>query len=176
MRILSVILTISIIIFYFNSDSILAQENIEDRTIVEDIKPWQIKVGYSINNKDVTNLEGSYNLSLSKIWAFSMDARIWSFFTLSASFKTMPIKISEYISVSPKIGLGFHFPGPVAGLRDVSLNIGISVNYKINDSYNVFIEYLQLSKSSKYDEFNTNNKNIWVRNFPIRFISIGVEF
>jgi hypothetical protein len=152
----------------------------QSQTSPKDIEPisknWQIKIGYSLNNKNVFNIEGGYLIPLSRAFAFVADARLYSFLTVSPSLATQPIVISDKISFSLKFGLGFIFFGPVSGLTDVAFELGGLLRYQISKDYNIVFEYKQISKNSHYEGFETFSPKQMINNFPIRFISIGVEF
>ena len=139
-------------------------------------KDWQIKIGYSLNNKNVLNIEGGYLIPLSQAFAFSLDTRLYSFISVSPSLASQPITISKKISFSLKVGLGFILFGPSIGLKDVAFELGGLIRYKINEDYNIVLEYKQISKNSAYVSFDTFPPKQIISNFPIRFISIGVEF
>ncbi len=161
--------------YFVYPSNIYSQSNITDKQSTV-FKNWQARLGYSLNNKNIYNIEGSYLISLSHVFAFSLDTRIYSFLTVSPSLATQPIPVSEKISFSLKTGLGFIFFGPVAGLNDIAFEFGALVRYSINKYYNIILEYKQIKKNSAYLGFDTLPPKQIVQNFPIRFISIGIEF
>jgi len=172
----TVIILLFIIGYFLYQSNIFPQINISDKPTEPVFKKWQTKVGYSLNNKNIFNLEGSYLISLSHVFALSLDTRIYSFLTISPSITTKPITITKKLSFSLKTGLGFILFGPVAGLRDIAFELGASVRYKINKDFNILLEYKQINKNSAYVGFDTLPPKQMIRNFPIRFISIGIEF
>jgi hypothetical protein len=137
---------------------------------------WQAKIGYSLNNVYVTNIEGSYIIPISHLFEFSLDARIYSFITISPSIRTRSISVLEKLSIYPKFGLGFATFGPFSFLGDIGFELGVGFVYKLSDNYNLLIEYKQFGKNSLYEGFESLPPKQIIDNFPIRFISIGLEF
>ena len=141
-------------------------------------KRWQIRAGYSINNDSVATLEGSYVIPLSHLFAVSIDARIYSFFSITPFLTTRPIKIYDKFSFSAQGGIGIRAFGVGFGgsIGDITAELGATIRYKLNDKMNFILNYKQISSSSHYPTFSTLfPPKVKIDNFPIRFITIGIE-
>ena len=170
------LITFFIISNFICQKNIVAQNDVSDMTRLPVFNDWQVKIGYSVNNTNILNVEGGYLIPLSKIFALSLDTRIYSFASISPSIITKPIAITKKFSLSLKTGLGFILFGPVVGLGDIAFEFGGLIRYRISRDYSIILEYKQISKNSAYVSFETLPPKQTISNFPIRFISIGIEF
>lgn len=132
-------------------------------------KSWQLFMGYSINNSGVTNFEFSYMLPVTRVLAFSADLRLYSFLSLSLSASLFPIQVGEKFSFIFKCGF------PIIPLASMG-HIGLQCKYKLSSKLNFVLEYKQISTSSQSTGFITFSPDFTVTNYPIRFISVGIEF
>ncbi|MFZ1288761.1 MAG: hypothetical protein WAR79_01630 [Melioribacteraceae bacterium] len=137
-------------------------------------KNFQIKMGYSYN-KDITNFELNYSFPLSHAFAFGIDVRLLSFPTISPSIVTMPIILTEKISISIKGGIEFFVFSPIP-LANISTQFGGLIRYKIKNDYNLFLEFKQINQNTSMDGFTTFLPRKHVSGFPFRFVSFGIEF
>lgn len=157
------------IIFCVN---ILGQNTLSENSSLPEIKNWQIKGGVSFNNESVFNVEGSYIIPISQAFQFSLDTRIYSYLTISPSLKTRSIEIIDKMYFYLKFGLGFNVFG-IIPFTNFATELSLAFIYKLNDNVNLLIEYKQAKYSSA--GFETLFSRNMIDNFPIRFISIGVE-
>jgi hypothetical protein len=141
-------------------------------------KKWQLKLGYSLNNKNIFNIEASNIFRISNLFALSLDYRLYSFISITPSLVTRPIDIQKDFSISIKGGIGIMgLPVPVIiyGL-DISTEFGVIFRYRLNEKCNILLEYKQIHKNSLYESFNSLFNGPSINHFPLRFISVGVEF
>jgi len=182
MKNVTFVITIFLLIILISSTPVLCQDSSAAaksdslQNSKTEFKNWQFKIGYSLNNKNVTNLEGSYLIQISQVFALSLDTRLYSFISFTPSLSTNQIKITNAISISLKGGLGVIALGPVAGLEAMTAEFAIAFRYKIANNYNFVLEYKRISKSSISEGFETFPPKHWIRKFPIEFLSFGIEF
>lgn len=130
-------------------------------------------MGYSYN-KEITNFEGNYSFPLSHAFAFGIDVRLLSFPSISPVLITMPIILSDKFSISVKGGIEFFVFSPIP-LANVSTQFGGLIRYKINNDYNLFLEFKQINQNTSMDGFDAFFPRKHVRGFPFRFVSFGIE-
>lgn len=161
------------ILFVKNDNNIPTEDSIQ--TDKNPLGNWQLKFGYSINNKYVFIIEGSYLLPVSKLLYCFFDTRIYSFISFTPGFALQPIIITENISFSCKAGLGVVFIGPVAAINTFTFETGITLRYKISNGVHILIEYRQLDKSAIWSTLTTLPPVQTIKNFPIKILTFGIE-
>lgn len=158
----------------FNQDvQILIDDSTENKNM--SIKRWQIKSGFSFNNKNVYNIEGSYLTYLSNSFILSVDLRLYSFLSFTPTLSTKSLKLFDHLSFSPTIGLGIIGLGPVNGIEAFTIEFGLILRYLINENCNFILSYKQVTSSAYYPAFYSLPPKQLIENFPIRFLSIGLE-
>jgi len=168
-------ITMTLMIVLILSSHFFAQKSDDERYSerYELFKSFQIKLGYSFN-KNTPNIEGNYSFPLSHIFSFGLDLRIYSFPTISPEIATMPIILTDHISISAKGGLEFFLFSPIP-LANLSTQFAFLIRYKINNDYNLLLEFKQINQNSSMNGFDTLPPRKHVLGFPIRFLSIGIE-
>lgn len=168
------------IYFDFNSDektNLLSVDNVSVDSLKKyNYRKWQFKFGYSPNNKNIFNIEISNILRLSNFFALSLDCRLYSFISLSPCLITRQFYVNKYFSFSLKGGIGLTgLPVPATYGTDITTELGVLFKYKINEKYNIILEYKRINKNSLYEGFYSLFFGPPINNFPIQFISTGIE-
>ena len=134
---------------------------------------WQLKMGFSANNQEEYSIAVGYKLPVFKRNLALFEANFFTLPALSVLFGYKDVKITNTVYFEPMIGI-VYIPFVLA-TGAPALCSSITLKYKITQHTNFIAEFRQVHIGLTQGGIFSFSRKRQIYNFPIRFISIGIE-
>lgn len=181
MKNLSIII---MLIFILTNNFVFAQKNdshlistlldskIDSSNEKNTINRWQFSIGYSINNNGIYNISGSYIIPINNHLNLLLNLRPYDMPTLTFTLNTKKINVYKNFALSFGIGTGFSdLPFLLVGWPVFVFELNLKFYFFETKLGNLFVEINQINAT-----FLSTISEKEVKNKPIRFLSLGIEF